>query len=259
MWFSHSSFIAALVGLLTTTSAHQGRVIGGEDAPEGSIPYQVSLQYIYGGHYCGGSILNEYWIVTGANCLYGYNHSHIQIVAGTNEWENPPEELIYMPDEFIIHCQYEKPYDHHNDIGLIRLKTPLKFSERINKIELATKPLTEGDVLQLSGWGLTENGGSEIPYAKLQRLNVNFLPYQQCRGALSNSPLMDYSQICTFNRQGEGVCFGDSGGPVTMDGKLYGVASWGKPCGQGYPDMYSSIIYYHDFIRKHVKGCSWFN
>lgn len=247
-------FIVAIPGIFC-----KGRIIGGEDAPESGIPYQVSVQYTSGGHYCGGSIIDEYWILTAAHCLYGYNPLYIQVVAGTNEWENPPDELIYEPDEFIIHCQYEKPYPHHNDIGLIRLKKPLKFSERINKIELASEPLKDGDVLQISGWGFIENDGSEVPYPKLQMLNVNFLPYQQCTSALSGSPYMDYSQICTFNRKEQGVCFGDSGGPISMNGKLYGVVSWGQPCGRGYPDMYSSVLYYRDFIRKYIQGCSWYN
>lgn len=48
-----------------------GRIVGGQTAQEGQFPYQVSLR-ANGNHFCGGSIVNEYWIVTAAHCLYGY-------------------------------------------------------------------------------------------------------------------------------------------------------------------------------------------
>ena len=46
------------------------RIVGGQDAAEAAFPYQVSLQN-YGSHFCGGSILNENWILTAGHCLSG--------------------------------------------------------------------------------------------------------------------------------------------------------------------------------------------
>ncbi len=47
------------------------RIVGGTDAVPGSWPWQVLLDFkgFPGPQWCGGSILNEYWIVTAAHCF----------------------------------------------------------------------------------------------------------------------------------------------------------------------------------------------
>lgn len=47
-----------------------GRVVGGDRADEGQFPYVISLRR-GDDHMCGGSIINEYWILTAAHCLVG--------------------------------------------------------------------------------------------------------------------------------------------------------------------------------------------
>lgn len=42
-------------------------VIGGVEVADGEVPWQISLQRT--SHSCGGSILNENWILTAAHCV----------------------------------------------------------------------------------------------------------------------------------------------------------------------------------------------
>lgn len=44
------------------------RVINGVNAKENEFPHQLSLR-IRGSHICGGSILNEQWVVTAGHCI----------------------------------------------------------------------------------------------------------------------------------------------------------------------------------------------
>ncbi|XP_045501869.1 trypsin-3-like [Colias croceus] len=47
---------------------------------------------------------------------------------------------------------------------------------------------------------------------------------------------------------GWGFTDSDSGGPLAADGKLVGVASWGVGCASRYPEVYTRVFSYLDWI-----------
>ncbi|XP_040982203.1 chymotrypsin-like protease CTRL-1 isoform X1 [Aquila chrysaetos chrysaetos] len=55
------------------------RIINGQNAVPGSWPWQVSLQTRSGSHFCGGSLINENWVVTAAHCEFN-PYSHVVIL-----------------------------------------------------------------------------------------------------------------------------------------------------------------------------------
>jgi secreted trypsin-like serine protease len=44
------------------------RIVNGTNAPQGKYPSVVSLMY-NGVHACGGTILNEKWLLSAASCI----------------------------------------------------------------------------------------------------------------------------------------------------------------------------------------------
>ena len=45
------------------------RVVNGEDAEPNSWPWQISLHYRHYGHICGGSLIDDEWVLTAAHCV----------------------------------------------------------------------------------------------------------------------------------------------------------------------------------------------
>lgn len=89
----------------------------------------------------------------------------------------------------------------------------------------------------------------------LQFLNINTLSNDECRSRLSASQAAQIhnSTLCTLRERGRGACFGDSGSPVTVQGQVVGVVSWGVPCARGFPDMHARVSVFSQWVQQ-VSG-----
>ncbi|KAI4457460.1 polyserase-related [Holotrichia oblita] len=223
------------------------RIVGGSDAAPEQFPWQVSIRSSStGGHNCGGSILNSKWILTAAHCVVNTSPSTWYIVVGSltlSSGGNP-----YQISRIISHADYNAA-QIKNDVAVVELEQELEFSTTVQPIELESEVIGEIDCL-VSGWGRLEAWGA-LP-DNLQFIPLKTIGLEACQASWSS--LVQADEICTLTQQGEGVCNGDSGSPLIADGKQIGIVSWGNPCANGRPDVFTRVSSFFDWIQESISS-----
>ncbi|XP_055622121.1 chymotrypsin-1-like [Toxorhynchites rutilus septentrionalis] len=237
-----AAFASALPGGLNQ------RIVGGKYAFKGQFPYQASLRWANDDLFCGAVIINEKWVLTAASCVPGPLIPSIRVVVGALQLRGDgTTHLIY---DIIPHPGFN-PVTHENDIALIKLVEPIKFSDSVSSIKLEKDFSNENKAgAQASGWGYTTYGGPKS--SLLQWVELNILTLEECRQkhTAENARFVFNSTICTLSDVGTGMCYGDAGGPLTHNGKLQGIVSWAIPCAKGYPDVFMRVSSYYSWITE---------
>lgn len=88
----------------------------------------------------------------------------------------------------------------------------------------------------------------------MQFIHLQSITTAQCASLnVDPSAPITPNQICTLSPVDEGVCKGDSGGAlVDQMGKQVGIVSWGIPCAQGIPDVFTSVASYLQWILHRI-------
>uniref|UniRef100_A0A6B2EKJ0 trypsin n=2 Tax=Phlebotominae TaxID=7198 RepID=A0A6B2EKJ0_9DIPT len=233
------------------------RIVGGNPVDIKEIPYQVSVNF-FGMHYCGGSILNERFILTAAHCTE-YARSTIidnfQIRTGSNH--SSIEGQVHRVKELYRHELYN-PEDENNpmdyDYAILELEDPIVFDDVRRPVQLATsgEEVPSGTMLKTSGWGATKNIQESTFHVRA--VSVPAVSHFECASRYYFGTPITERMICAgYSAGGKDACQGDSGGPIIREdnGVLVGVVSWGNGCAlPGYPGVYSKV----SAVREWIAG-----
>uniref|UniRef100_A0A672NLP8 pancreatic elastase II n=1 Tax=Sinocyclocheilus grahami TaxID=75366 RepID=A0A672NLP8_SINGR len=218
------------------------RVVGGTDVSPNSWPWQVSLQYQSGSsfyHTCGGTLIDKQWVLTAAHCISSSRTYRVYLGKHNLALSSESGSLAISPSKIIVHENWDS-YNIRNDIALIKLSSPVTFTDKISPACLPNSEsiLPHNFSCYVTGWGRLWTNG---PIADiLQQALLPVVDYNTCTRSDWWGNLVTNLMVCAG---GDGVvssCNGDSGGPLNCqrsDGTwdVHGIVSFGSSLGCNYP------------------------
>lgn len=233
-------------------------VRGSETAP-GSNPWYTLLHI--GSKVCGGSIINEDFIITAAHCVSGYQPENIVVyLAPSDQSKKKPYRTKKHVHRIVMHNFTWIP--KINDIALLQLKTPINFDEYIQPICLVGKNdiFTSKSSCWSSGYGYTSSSKNSSISNTLQEAKMTLWQTKKCNSSrVWNGEIK--TGICAGYYSGQiAVCLGDSGGALWCKdehniAKLVGITSFvPRICDtKERPGVFTDVKLFLSWIERKTK------
>ncbi|XP_034553132.1 complement C1s subcomponent-like [Notolabrus celidotus] len=255
-------------GMPDKHTASAGRILGGQDANLGEIPWHLLVKEPNRG---GASLINDRWAVTAAHVVENVQENALRIYGGvvnrdalldrsSNAAELNIEKIILHPG-YVTGIEDRTNFD--NDIALIRFASRVEFSPNLLPVCLpqTNRDLMENEQGTVSGWGRTEGQRGFRTSSTLKYADIGVYSLRECQDTPitpSNKNTVFTSNMFCAGASGKDSCQKDSGGPLVMpvlsaEGPHYlaGIVSWGPPCQlKRFKGYYTKVKNYVDWIRE---------
>ncbi|CAH1100152.1 unnamed protein product [Psylliodes chrysocephalus] len=218
------------------------KIAGGSAANIEDYPFSVSVQQCDPTCHqiCGGAIINNEWILTGARCTDG----PLKVAVGANT-----ENLIEVESEY-THANHPRPDGFgENDLTLLKLSRKLTFNDKVQPAKLPRSRQ------QFTGTAVLTGFANNIFQAAV---DLNLVSNSECQAALEEAnphlyDLIKVSHLCTLN-QTPNIRENDLGSPLSKDGIVIGTVTWEvQPYGiNGAPNVFTRLASHTDWINDTI-------
>jgi secreted trypsin-like serine protease len=251
-------------------------IIGGSKVEKNTKPFVVSFldtRFKPPQVFCTGTLIANDRVLTAAHCLNRFNNKDLarqslRMVIGSTDLTDASQGEVRSISDYSICCDEPQNsgenYDGQKapnkyDAAVLRLSNPVN---NIEPIQLATRDQDSleaaGNKGIVAGWGTTTNcAGTDkdpcVSPGKLHEVPVRIRGDQAFENQLSNINLKGIKfhpdlMVAAGGKRGQGMCGGDSGGPLLVEDKpghytQIGISSVGK-CGSNLsylPDLYTEV------------------
>ncbi|CAG9131526.1 unnamed protein product [Plutella xylostella] len=169
------------------TTPGSRRIVGGLETSVSVCPYIVAISK-HGRHWCGGSIIDEQWVLTAAHCMQAVFEEDRRImtpytVRAGSSYHSRGGYQARINKVFFPH-QYN-PDGADYDFCLLRLDRPLPIGRSIAVLDLPARDyaLEVDDILVVSGWGSTDKTGNGHVPDRVRFVPVPLLSTSKCQRA----------------------------------------------------------------------------
>ncbi|KAJ1519685.1 hypothetical protein ONE63_004948 [Megalurothrips usitatus] len=255
----------------TTLETWRPEVHGAIAVKVGEIPYQASIR-LYSPestqHKCGGAVISAWHVLTAARCIsYSapLSPESVFVVVGSVKRSSLDvgdiDTVVRKVANIARHPEFSSR-DLRHDLAVLTLNMALPM-DRMDRIAAIPLPVggiqvNFGTTCVVSGWGNNTVGGtcgpSPVESDALLTAEVPFIGRDYCAHLL-NPAALQAGVVCTAHQKGGvGACVGDQGGPLSCNGFLAGIVSWGQGCGAGArPTVYTSLADHVGWVRDQMS------
>jgi hypothetical protein len=237
---------------LGTEDARAGSKIShGDPVSNGEMDWSVSFFHRRPNNtlsnFCGGTVIDEKWIVTAAHCRIRQG-TGVVLVRKTLNGPGGHERKVKTVWR---HIAFGRAASYDSDIALVELDGGTDAP----RIGLQRDPIPVAEIVKIVGWGANKPGGSSVD--EMREVNIKTVAASTCKEAYRSAlDTVTDTMLCANDLNLKSACHGDSGGGMfyAKTGspyKLAGVVSFGKGCAnRWFPGVYTDITRFLDWIAQ---------